>query len=203
MNLHLQNKVILVTDGAGFLVSLIARALEVEGAIPCRIPLIDAEYCVKEVQEVVRRYGRIDGLVNTLTENDRVGLEFGDYEGFLQSLEQNVLYAYVVTQAARPWLAASSGAIVNMISQMAETGEGDSSGFAAASGARIGLTAAWSEELSGQDIRVNGVIIKSNRPEIAETVTFLLSPAAISLQGELLYVDRGSVHLTCELDTST
>jgi len=204
MNLHLQNKIILITDSSGFLVSLIARQLEEEGAIPCRIPLIDPELCVKEVQEAVRRYGRIDGLVNTLFENERVGLENGDYTGFLQSLQQNVLFAYVITQATRPWLEASGGAIVNLISQTAETGEGNSSGYAAANGSRIGLTAAWSEELAGQGIRVNGVVIQSRQQlEIAETITFLLSPAANGLQGELLYVDKGYVHLAREVDIST
>ena len=196
MNLYLQDKVILLTDGGDFLVSLIARLLEEEGAIPCRIPLIDPEYCFNAVQETVRLYGRIDGLVNTLAADDRVGLEQGDYTRFLQSLQQHVVFAYVITQAVRPWLQATGGAIVNMIGHLAETGNGQSSGYAAANGGRMGLTTAWASELSGQGIRVNGVVIKDDQqPEIAETVAFLLSPLAAGVRGELVYVDKGYVHL--------
>jgi L-fucose dehydrogenase len=193
MNLHLQNKVILITDGADYLVSVIADALEKEGAIPCRIPLISPDYCVKSVHEAIQRYGRIDGLVNTLDKYERVGLESGDYSNFLKSLEQYVLYAYLTTQAARPWLTEAGGAIVNLIS----------TGHIAGNGSRIGLTAAWADELSGQGIRVNGVVVTSNQTAVAETVSFLLSPAANGLQGELVHVDAGYMHLARELDIST
>jgi len=155
MNLYLQDKVILITDGGDFLVSLISRLLEEKGAIPCRIPLIDPEFCILQIQETIRHYGRIDGLVNTL------------------AMREHIFLAYVITKAARPWLQASGGAIVNIM--------------AAANNSSMGLTAAWASELLRQGIRVNGIIIREGQqPDIAETVAFLLSPAATALNGELV-----------------
>jgi L-fucose dehydrogenase len=200
MNLHLQNKVILVVAGAEDRDAAIIRLLVAEGAIPCFI-LTDPDFCVKMVEEMVRRYGRIDGVVNTLAPNDRISLEHGGYIPFLQAIEQHTLYAWLVLETVKPLLQASGGAIVNLIS------------YATGAGVRMGLTAAWAEELKDQGIRVNGIVVtenpaplgrrRSTEEEIAETVAFLLSGAAAGMQGELVYVDGGYVHLGRELDTST
>lgn len=131
--------------------------------------------------------------MNTLTGKGRLSLENDDYAGFLQSLEQQVLYAYVVTQAARPWLKLCRGAVVNLIT----------AADAGANGTRAALTAAWAAELDIQGIRVNGVVSTGEQDEISATIIFLLSPAAIGMQGELLYVDDGYTHLDRSIDIST
>ena len=56
-------------------------------------------------------------------------------------------------------LKTSKGAIVNISSKVAETGQGGTSGYAAANGARNALTREWAVDLLQDDIRVNAVVI--------------------------------------------
>ncbi len=210
MNLHLQNKIICITDNGDLLVSIIAWVLEREGAIPCRVFL---DHPKQRIKETVERYGQIDGLVNTLAPDKPVSLEHGGYDAFVGCLKDNVVSTYLVTQAAIPYLQRREGAIVNLISCVAETGQGNASGYAAACGGRIGLTTAWAEELAPLGIRVNGIMLSyENAPfenrettsqEIADAVTYLLSYVAMGVQGELFYVDGGYVHLAREIGGTT
>ena len=78
--------------------------------------------------------GRIDGLVNNAGVNDGVGLENGNYEAFMASLHKNVVHYYLVAHYALPALIKSKGAIVNITSKTAETGQGNTSAYAAANG---------------------------------------------------------------------
>ncbi|MFM8583280.1 MAG: SDR family oxidoreductase, partial [Planctomycetaceae bacterium] len=54
---------------------------------------------------------------------------------------------------------ATKGAIVNIGSKVAETGQGGTSAYAAANGGRNALTREWAVELLGDEIRVNAVIV--------------------------------------------
>jgi L-fucose dehydrogenase len=60
---------------------------------------------------------------------------------------------------ALPALKESKGAIVNIGSKTAETGQGNTSGYAAANGGRNALTREWAVELLKYSIRVNAVIV--------------------------------------------
>ena len=115
--------------------------------------------CQKAVEEVTARFGRIDGLVNNAGANDGVGLENGSYEKFVESLHSNLIHYYLMAHHALPELIKSKGAIVNIGSKIAFTGQGGSSGYAAANGGRNSLTREWSVELLPYGIRVNAVII--------------------------------------------
>jgi L-fucose dehydrogenase len=64
-----------------------------------------------------------------------------------------------VVQAALPELIKSKGSIVNISSKVAETGQGGTSGYAAANGGRNALTREWAVELLKYGIRVNAVIV--------------------------------------------
>ena len=179
MNLQLQDKVIIVT-GEG-----IARLLAEEGAIPVIIgrsaednkrtvaaidaaggragqvaaELAEPAECERAVAAVVAQFGRIDGLVNNAGVNDGVGLETGTYEGFMQSLHRNVVHYYLMAHHALPELKKSRGAIVNITSKTAETGQGNTSAYAAANGGRNALTREWAVELLKYGIRVNAVVV--------------------------------------------
>jgi len=98
-------------------------------------------------------------VVNNAGVNDGVSLETGDYEGFVKSLHSNVIHYYLVVQAALPELIKNKGAIVNIGSKVAETGQGGTSGYAAANGGRNALTREWAVELLKYGIRVNSVIV--------------------------------------------
>ena len=60
---------------------------------------------------------------------------------------------------ALPALKKSGGAIVNIGSKTAETGQGNTSAYAASNGGRNALTREWAVELLPFGIRVNAVIV--------------------------------------------
>src|SRR5205823_7704577 len=115
--------------------------------------------CQKTVAAAVARFGRIDGLVNNAGINDGVSLEHGDNERFMASLRKNLVHYYDMAHFALPELKKSRGAIVNIGSKVAETGQGGTSAYAAANGGRNALTREWAVELAKYGIRVNAVIV--------------------------------------------
>ncbi len=185
MNLHLQDHVILVSGGAKGIGASICRVLAGEGAIPVVIgrKQSDNERLVAEivatggralaveaeltstaasrgaVEAAVAKFGRLDGLVNNAGVNDTVDLEHGDTERFLASLRKNLLHYYELAHFALPELKKRRGAIANIGSKVAETGQGGTSAYAAANGGRNALTREWAVELAKYEIRVNAVIV--------------------------------------------
>jgi len=185
MHLKLSSKVILVTGGAKGIGEGISRVLAAEGAIPVIIgrnaadnqrtvdaieatgghalaitaELTQPDACAKAVDQAVAAFGRIDGLVNNAGVNDGVGLETGSYDRFMASLHKNLVHYYLMAQYALPFLKQSKGAIVNIGSKTAETGQGNTSAYAAANGGRNALTREWAVELLPYGIRVNAVIV--------------------------------------------
>jgi L-fucose dehydrogenase len=185
MDLHLSNKIIVVSGGAKGIGAAIAKALAIENAVPVIIgrdeadnqklvaevqalgfkadyvtaELSNPEACKASIEAVIAKYNRIDGLVNNAGVNDSIGLENGNYDAFIQSLHKNVVHYYLLAQHALPALKQSKGAIVNIGSKTAETGQGGTSGYAAANGARNALTREWAVELLPYEIRVNAVIV--------------------------------------------
>jgi L-fucose dehydrogenase len=182
MNLHLDCKIVLVTGGAKGIGEGIVKALAAENATPVIIgrsegdnlkalesidkkgfqvvaELTDPAACENTLKKVIEKYGRIDGLVNNAGVNDGVGLENGNYEDFIASLHRNVVHYYLMAHHALPYLKKSKGAIVNISSKTAETGQGCTSGYAASNGGRNALTREWAVELLKYGIRVNAVIV--------------------------------------------
>lgn len=171
MDLFLKDKVIIVSGGASGIGASIADRLRTEGAIPCIVDLHpapgfsvqadleDPAACMQAVQTVLSQFGKIDGLVNNAGLNDGIGLGSGSAEAFVRSLRRNAGHYFVLAHAALPALLSSKGAMVNIISKVAETGQGGSSGYAAANGIRTDLTLAWAAELRSGGVRVNGVVV--------------------------------------------
>jgi len=185
MNLNLQDKVIIVTGGAKGIGEGIVRVLAAEGAIPVIIgrdendnnkvvadltakgyrvgqfvaELTDPQASKKAVDQVIEKFGAIHGLVNNAGVNDGVGLEFGDYERFMASLHKNLVHYYLMAKHALPELIKTKGAIVNITSKTAETGQGNTSAYAAANGGRNALTREWAVELLKYGIRVNAIVV--------------------------------------------
>ncbi len=185
MDLQLKDKVIIVTGGAKGIGEGIAHVLAAEGAIVAIVGRKDADNlkvvhaieanggkalsvvaelsspddCKKAVDFVVSTYHRIDGLVNNAGVNDGVGLEHGNYERFMESLHKNVVHYYLMAHHALPELIRGKGAIVNITSKTAETGQGNTSAYAAANGGRNALTREWAVELLKYGIRVNAVVV--------------------------------------------
>jgi len=184
MDLELSNKVVLVTGGAKGIGAAIVRGLAAEGAVPVVVDrdeaatgeivrevtaagrrietvvaiLTDGAECRAAVERAISAGGRLDAVVNNAGVNDRVGLEGGSPEAFVDSLGRNLVHVYAVTHHALPALKASRGAIVNIVSKVAMTGQGGTSGYAAAKGAILALTREWAVELLASGVRVNAVV---------------------------------------------
>ena len=180
MDLQLQNKVVLVTGGAKGIGAAIVQAAAAEGAIPVivdrdleagnhlhgKIPtsdLIIAELSAAEgsysvIQKAIEKHGRLDALVNNAGVNDKVGLEHGNPERYVESLRSNLLHYYNMAHYALPHLKRSHGCIVNISSKTALTGQGGTSGYASAKGAILALTREWAAELLAYGVRVNAVV---------------------------------------------
>jgi L-fucose dehydrogenase len=181
MDLGLKDKIIIVTGGAKGIGAGITRSLAAEGAIPVVVgrdgddndtiikeigigfeitaELTYPEECEKAVTATIEKFGRIDGLVNNAGVNDGIGLEKGNYEAFIASLHKNVVHYYLIAHHALPELIKSKGSIVNIGSKVAETGQGNTSAYAASNGGRNALTREWAVELLKYGIRVNAVIV--------------------------------------------
>lgn len=185
MDLQLKGKSIIVTGGAKGIGLGICKVLAAEGAIPIiigrsvadnqaavaeiKLLNVQAHYitaeltsptdCERAVNEAFAIAGRIDGLVNNAGVNDGVGLESGNYEAFIASLHKNLVHYYLMAQYALPELKKNRGAIVNIGSKTAETGQGNTSAYAASNGGRNALTREWAVELLKYGIRVNSVIV--------------------------------------------
>jgi NAD(P)-dependent dehydrogenase (short-subunit alcohol dehydrogenase family) len=184
VDLKLKGKVVLVTGGAKGIGAAIVRASAAEGAIPVFLDhdveagrqlelalsgsgsqcefvageITARETCGKTVAQVVNKYARLDALVNNVGANDNVGLETGTPERFIASLERNLVHYYAMAHYALPELKKARGAIVNISSKTAVTGQGGTSGYVAAKAAILGLTREWAAELLPTGIRVNAVV---------------------------------------------
>jgi L-fucose dehydrogenase len=195
MDLGLKDKIIIVTGGAKGIGAAITSVLAAEGAIPVIIgrsgddnlqqlsrihsaggkgaqvvaELTDPAACQQAVDAVTAQFGRIDGLINNAGINDGVGLESGSYEGFMQSLHRNLVHYYLMAHHALPFLKSSKGAIVNITSKTAETGQGNTSAYAAANGGRNALTREWAVELLPYSIRVNAIVVAESWTPLYES----------------------------------
>lgn len=184
MNLNLKDKVYIVTGGSKGIGKGISSAIVAEGGIVVIATrstgtltsdfitelisqggqahaiygdLQIVENCEKIITETIAQYGRIDGLVNNAGVNDGAGLEKGP-EAFRASIALNLFHYYDLVHYALPWLKKSKGAIVNISSKVALTGQGGTSGYAASKGAQLALTRDWAAELLPYSIRVNAVL---------------------------------------------
>ena len=184
MDLGLKDKLIVVTGGAAGIGGAISRACLAEGArvivlgrlsqnaaafmnemntagAACHFVeahLEDTARCESAISEILDVHGDIYGLVNNAGVNDGVGLASGSVERFVESLGKNLTHYYALAHHALPALKRTQGAIINISSKVALTGQGNTSGYAASKGAQLALTREWAAELLPFSIRVNAIL---------------------------------------------
>ena len=184
MDLGLKDKLIVVTGGGAGIGAGISRACLAEGAhvlvlgrpsenvqafmaemqaASARCDFVEAQLedldrCRTAIQEIETQHGDIYGLVNNAGVNDGAGLENGTVDRFVESLKKNLNHYYALAHYALPSLKRTQGAIVNISSKVALTGQGNTSGYAASKGAQLALTREWAAELLKYNIRVNAVL---------------------------------------------
>ncbi|GAB5522791.1 MAG: SDR family oxidoreductase [Roseivirga sp.] len=184
MDLKLSDKIFMVTGGVSGIGLAISQGLVAEGAIPVIVDkngaagtrlgedlkvrghkalfieadLCDTEQCRKAVEQTQNAFGELHGLINNAGVNDGVGLEQGSPEGFRTSLQKNLNHIYDLTHFCLPLLKETKGTILNIASKTALTGQGNTSGYAAAKGGVLALTREWAVELLKYQIRVNAIV---------------------------------------------
>lgn len=178
MDLHLNGKTFVVTGGGSGIGAAITEVLAEEGArvaILSRsepdagwlartgasfvgVELSDDAACRRAVEIVRERHGPVHGLVNNAGANDGVGLGRGA-EAFRASLDQNLVHCFLMVELLAEDLKASRGAIVNIASKTALTGQGGTSAYIAAKAAQLGLTREWAVDLLPHGVRVNAIVV--------------------------------------------
>ena len=229
------SQVVIVTGAAGNLGRAVARAFLTAGALLVlvdrsadRLPrlfpqlegsedhflatsvdLTDVEAVEGMVREAIRRFGRVDVLVNAAggwrggTNVHETELDTWDY-----LLDLNVRTVLIASRAVIPhMLEQGGGRIVNVAASAGLKGTARNGAYSAAKSAVIRLTESMAAELKKQDINVNCVLPNTidtpqNRaampkadhgrwvePEaIAEVILFLASDAARAVQGAVIPV---------------
>jgi L-fucose dehydrogenase len=182
MDLNLKDKIVLVTGGASGIGAAIVMQLAREGAVPVildrdalsrpmaeelkalspkhylyRLDLCDERACSGTVADILQRFHGIDALVNNAGINDHVGLE-ADVGDFRRSLEANLVHCFLLAHLCAEAIKHRRGAIVNVSSKTAVTGQGRTSGYVAAKAALLGLTREWAASLAPHGVRVNAVL---------------------------------------------
>ena len=201
MDLGLKGKRIIVTGGGAGIGAAISMTLAEEGATPIvvarRAPEGDfmdrlramgpAEFIQADLSKdddcrsavaAAQAGGRIYGRVNNAGRNDSLGLETSP-QAFRASLDQNLLHYYTLVHLLAEDIRAETGAIVNISSKTAVTGQGHTSAYVAAKAAQLGLTREWAAAFAPYGVRVNAVIpAEVMTPMYANWIKTFEDPAA-------------------------
>ncbi|MEM1134020.1 MAG: SDR family NAD(P)-dependent oxidoreductase [Pseudomonadota bacterium] len=171
------------------------------------------------VDEAVRTYGCVDGLINNAGIEFRGSLQEHSDEAWDKVIEVNLTAAFSLCRAAAPELARARGAIVNVAS-VAIAGFPGQCAYDASKGGLASLTRSLCTELGPKGVRVNSVapgfiatemvathpdlkkvadkftkslpIARAGQPEeVANAIAWLASENASYVTGHTLYVDGG------------
>ncbi|MBQ6992097.1 MAG: SDR family oxidoreductase [Clostridia bacterium] len=182
--MNLENKIVLVTGGAsgiGFgtvqylleqgnyeIVSFsrgeknIALAKEKLGENANKVLFLQGdvskeEDCIKLYEEIDKKYGRLDGLVNSAGIIKLGGLEEQTLEEWNNSINVNLTSIFLLTKTLLPLLKNGTNASVVNISSMSSERAGGSIAYCTAKAGLDMLTKFMGQELGKYNIRVNSV----------------------------------------------
>jgi 3-oxoacyl-[acyl-carrier protein] reductase len=200
----------------------VERVREAGGeAVPFQADVSDGSQAEALVEEVVARFGRIDGLVNNagLTQvGPFLDIEPEQWEAVMRT---DLTAAFHTCRAAiPPMLEQGGGSIVNVASRLAQMGVAQTAAYSAAKAGLVGLTRALAREFGPHGIRFNAVapfvtitemtgdLVDSEEgrsrlrdaalgrfgsaEEVADTIVFLLSDASSLYTGQTLNPNAGA-----------
>lgn len=190
----LQDKVVIITGGAGGIGSGIAKAMVKEGAIVAIVDLneetgtvmekelqaispksmfiqanlMDHKNLGKIVQTVVDKYGKLDVLVNNAHASKQVLIEDTTQEDLDLSFGTGFYPTFYLMQAALPYLKESKGNIINFSSGAGLEGHETQAAYAAAKEAIRGVSRVAANEWGKFGINVNIISPLANTPGVQE-----------------------------------
>lgn len=219
-----QDKVVVITGGAGGIGKCIADEFRKNGAQVCVIDTAPGDHFVGDIgnqdtldafaRQVVRQFGRVDVLVNNAPPA-LLGLDRCTYQQFQQALAVGVTAPFYLTKLFTPYF--SDGAsIINISSSRDRMSQPQSESYTAAKGGIAALTHALAVSLAGR-VRVNSISPGwidtaytvyagpdayqqpagrvGNPMDIANMVLFLASEKAGFITGENICIDGGQTRL--------
>jgi len=177
----LEDKVVLVTGGAGGLGAAVCRTLSREGAIPVvadlrieqtqalagelgcafgvALDVTDETSVARVVDSTLQRYGRIDALVNSAGVDVTLPIEKLSIADFDRVAGVNLRGPFLMSKAVfEPMKARGEGAIVNIVSTAAKRAWAEASAYHASKWGLLGLSHALHVEGRQQGIKVTAVI---------------------------------------------
>jgi NAD(P)-dependent dehydrogenase (short-subunit alcohol dehydrogenase family) len=117
----------------------------------------DEDFCRRAVEETVKRFGRLDVLVNNAAEqHPQESVEDIGERQLVRTFRTNVFGYFFMTKAAMPHLK-EGAAIVNTTSVTAYKGSGQLLDYASTRGAIVAFTRSLAQQLAEKKIRVNAV----------------------------------------------
>jgi NAD(P)-dependent dehydrogenase (short-subunit alcohol dehydrogenase family) len=117
----------------------------------------DPDFCRSAVDQVIKRFGRLDVLVNNAAEqHPKDEIEEISPEQIERTFRTNIYGYFYITQAAMPHLK-KGAAIINTTSVTAYRGSSHLLDYSATKGAIVAFTRSLAQKLAGEGIRVNGV----------------------------------------------
>ena len=219
-----QNKVVVITGGAGGIGKCIAEEFKKNGAYVCVIDIDEGDHYVGDIadkatlegfaQTVIDRYGRVDVLVNNAPPGFK-GIDACSYEEFQRSMAIGVTAPFYLSKLFAPWFAPGAS-IVNISSSRDRMSQPQSESYTAAKGGIAALTHALAVSFAGR-VRVNSISPGwidtaytgysgpdatqqpagrvGNPLDIANMVLFLASDKAGFITGENICIDGGQTRL--------
>ena len=219
-----QDKVIVITGGAGGIGKCIAEEFTREGAQVCVIDTAPGDHYVGDIgdkatledfaSQVIAKFGRVDVLVNNAPPLF-IGINNCSYEQFQAALSVGVTAAFYLTKLFTPYFAPGAS-ILNISSSRDRMSQPQSESYTAAKGGIAALTHALAVSLAGK-VRVNSIspgwidtaytvyegpdAIQQpagrvgNPLDIAHMALFLASDKAGFITGENICIDGGQTRL--------
>ena len=219
-----QDKVIVITGGAGGIGKCIADEFSKNGAHVCVIDTAEGNHYVGNIadkatleafaQTVIAQYGRVDVLVNNAPPLF-IGIDDCSYEQFQTALAIGVTAPFYLSKLFAPYFAPGAS-IINISSSRDRMSQPQSESYTAAKGGIAALTHALAVSFAGK-VRVNSIspgwidtaytvyegpdAIQQpagrvgNPLDIANMVLFLASSKASFITGENICIDGGQTKL--------
>ncbi len=215
-----ENKVVVITGGAGGIGKCTADEFRKVGAKVCIIDIADNDYFVGDIghkdvlrafaEKVIAEHGHVDVLVNNAPP-DMKGIDTCSYDDFTYAMQVGISAPFYLCKLFSPYFA-NGASVINISSSRDKMSQAQTESYTAAKGGIAALTHALAVSFAGK-VRVNSIspgwidtsfkIYEGadatqqpagrvgNPLDIANMILFLASDKAGFITGENICIDGG------------